>query len=233
MKYIILLFLCAFILVKCSINNPSMIEAISGYYKYEIVNDKNETIDTLFTTAQFKIQNKDEYFVGTIDLIGNVLIKEGTIFGLFDIVEYDSTSLQIQKYTIFRNTFVTNEGWSIENEIGFEIGTLNVEYLCVSTDTTLSFHQKNNFKDIILIERRDFIDVGGFWEIRRYGFEKNGIIVFFSYQEKYEKSDVSFRKLRIILNEYIPASSISQFEYDNWISRNSRSAKNLFDYKLR
>jgi hypothetical protein len=117
------------------------------------------------------------------------------------------------------------EYWSIENEIGFESSTFEVQLKILSHDTTITkdFFTINN---ILLLEQRDWIDVGGVWQVQYFGFDKSNRLVF-SHKLVESPSGTEIYDIGnyLVLDKFIPAVSFEEIEHENWESKNSPNAK--------
>ncbi|MEJ2627347.1 MAG: hypothetical protein P8078_02145 [bacterium] len=231
MKNTLVLALISLCLLHCTNYNEINIYHLQGFYKYQIYqNENHRVIDTLYTAIIVKGMYNADSIKSTIDLLGPVIITKNKILGIWDIKTTETNENKAECFTIYKTHMDKNESWSLENELGFEVGSFQRNFKCLSIDTSISLTPEKSINNIVLLEQKDLIDVGGFWEVRHYGFNKEDQIVYYSeYVQNPRDTSIIKKKNFLILNNFYFRKEIKESEYKKWLEKNSKESRKFLN----
>jgi hypothetical protein len=252
MKITKFLILLTIFIISCS-NDSIDFNSIQGFYSYSIIDFKTGNVkDTLFSClTKSKLRESDTLKIYS-SILGLHLGKRNSLFFLWSVDEVNG-KLVPQTFTFYNKSHPTNYTWSVEEKIGFESGTFGRKFKVLSKDTCLNVFS-TRLDNILLLEQRDWIDVGGMWGIQLFGFDKNDKLVYLHkyveskpWSELTKKSHSKYYPNQIVVHtknhtyqEIKDYLVLSKFTYDNsitekgcdeWESKNSKLAKEWLDWR--
>ncbi len=229
MKYLKYFLMFLPVLCFCSHDQAIDYNKIQGFYEY-LVFDHNtgSVVDTLYATARvFQWRGRDTIRFDH-NITGHFFGTENKFLGLWSVDEVDNKYIA-RYYTFYSTDVKAGDNWSLNEELDIGRGTFIEEYSCLSTDTTISVNSDIVFKDIVFIIKRDWVDVGGFWDTTFYGYDKNHRLVYLNQMLINPRDNYIHNKSNYLaLNSFIQKEKWSSSDSSKWVDRNSIESKRLF-----
>lgn len=210
---------------SCSINYSNKhidYNKIQGLYEYLILDNEKNIVDTLFTT----IIIRDRASKDTIRISSDIW---GPFWGTKDkFLKIGNVKLDKPNYyPIYFIGLSKNCKWNIEQEVGFPDRPSEFQFNCLSADTTLFINSKYVLENVALIEKKECIDVGGFWNIEQYGIDNENLQLVYLYNYIFNPRDNSVRETKnsLVLNRFIHKNYFDWPDYEKWVAKNSLESK--------
>ncbi len=234
-------------LISCNNRQTINFDGLQGFYKYDIIDYKTGRLkDSLFSCLTISHLKHSDTLKIYNSILGVYLGKDSKFLFLWSVNEVGG-KLAPQTFTFLDKSFRTNSSWSVEEEIGLKSGTFERKFKILNKDTCLRVFSKK-LDHILLLEQRDWIDVGGMWNVQLFGFDKTDKLVFVhkyidissfkdttkqSHDETYSNKKVidagnyPYHEIRdyLILDKFIKSDSISKSDCQNWENKNTQYAK--------
>ncbi len=240
------IFIIAFFF-SCNDSQTINFDGLQGYYKYDIIDYRTgQPKDSLFsclTISHFRHSDTLKIY----NSILGVYLGEGNKFlYVWSVNEMDG-KLVPKTFTFLNKSMPVHYTWSVEKEIGFSSGTFEKKFKILSNDTCLNIFSRK-LDHVLLLEQRDWIDVGGMWEVQLFGFDKTDKLVFFHQYIDTDLGKDSTKQLHtglhpdekaidfnnyfyheikdyLILVKFIKSDSISKIDCKNWETKNTPYAR--------
>ncbi|MCK5145841.1 hypothetical protein KAR48_03745 [bacterium] len=216
------------ILFSCKAVDRINYHAIQGYYKYLIFDCSNDmVVDTLYSTTIITGQVEDTIKFDQ-NITGILFGTKDKIYKLWDVSLFEGKKCA-QYYPVYVSCLGKGDSWNLEYEAGFTSSTLEVVYTCLSSDTAIFFDTGNILQNVTLIEKKDWIDVGGLWGITHYGYDSQHRLVYVNKFTLNPRDDtIVERSGCLVLNIFIPQNKVNISSVQKWVSRNSIEARSWF-----
>ncbi len=252
MKNITLIILLVVFFMSCSDDSIDF-KGIEGFYTYNIIDFKTGHVkDTLFSClTKSKLEESDTLKIYS-SILGLHLGKSDKLFFIWSVKEINGKMIPAT-FTFLSKSYPAHYTWSVEKELGFSSGTFERKFKILSKDTTLNVFS-TRLDNILLLEQRDWLDVGGMWHVQLFGFNKKDKLVYMNkyveskpWSELAQKSHAKFYpgqsvvhtekytyhsiKDYLILSEFIYDDSITEKKRVEWESKNSKVAQNWLDWR--
>ncbi len=207
-KLITILFIVPVALFAQKIN----LKNIEGYYEYLRICDSTKTIiDSVRCKFIFLNNASDDLPIIEADLIDFIFLTDTSFLYLWS-VEVNDNKLEPTYFKLFQTNLKKDETWSLKSETGFGSGTFGIEFKCLSMDTTIAI-KPLKLDHLKLIEERRWVDVGGIWDTRIFGFDKEYKIAY--YEHYYDKCIAN--KDIFIINNFVPKYMFDDNEATKWL----------------
>lgn len=231
-KYLYILLMILIFSCKSNIKNEIIdYPKIQGFYKYFVIDHNNKNIiDSVFTSVIIKQdQNKDTLKLSS-DLMGIIYGTKNKFLGIWPIDQENNATSKFGFYTRYLTNIKTGQKWDMEKELGISIPLITRKFDCINNDTTININKNIILKSIILVEQKDFMDVGGLWNVTQYGFANDHKMVLYRRLLRNLKTNAIIRwDNYLVLDEFIFKSKIDSSEYHQWINNNSEDAIKWLD----
>ena len=224
--------LCAFLLISCTLcgrNGVIDYNKIQGFYEYLVIDHENgSVIDTLYATARIYPDDAKDTIRFRHNITGFLFGTKNKFLNLWDVVEINNKEKELLN-TVYFTDVKDGDHWSLNEELGLRRGTRIVEYSCVSIDTNITFKSGITLKDIVLILKKDWIDVNGFWDATYYGYDQNHKVVYINEMLINPRDNSIVRKYNyLILKKFIYQNKWSNLDSCEWVGKNSIESIRLF-----
>lgn len=199
---------------------------IQGLYKYFVIDQNNQRIiDSVYTSVIIKQdQNKDTLILSS-NLMGLIYGTKNKFLGIWPVDQENNSKIKFSFYTRYFSDLKTGQKWDMEEDLGFSINLITRKFECINSDTTINIDTNIILNNITLVEQKDFMDVGGLWNVIQYGFDKDHKTVFYRKLLRDVKTNAIIRwNNYLVLDEFISKSKIDSSEYNHWIDNNSEDA---------
>ncbi len=216
---VLFIILTCYFILSCSSSERLHYNTLQGFYEYYIIDHKNNQVkDTLFSVIEFEGYKNNNLMQMFDDVLGTVFYTRAKVQKLWDV----KNTNEGQFFTLFNSKFKSGYEWSLEREIGFSVGSFERNFKCLNTDSTIELSKQIILKDLTLVQQRDLIDVGGFWEATNYGFDNNHRLVFLSkYIINPRNNKIHEKNDYLILKEFYPIEKFKENDQNEWRSKNS------------
>lgn len=212
------------IFLTCTMQKTIDYRKMEGYYQYTVYDYKtHQPVDTVYSTVRVLNSIPPDTLVVDIDIYRTFLGTPTTLRGILGIYKKNDKLIP-WTYRVFDTRMKNGSVFYVGIDLYGEgcRACVGQNFTCKNTNMTIEISPERELENILLLEERNWHDIGGYWDVMQYGFDKDFKIVYkrgFNERRPWDNKRMTDFTDYLILEKFIPDTSITDIEHDKFVSR--------------